>query len=366
MKIPTGPEALTTKWLNHVLHETGTIRQASVLSMISQVMGDEEGLTGSGQMVRLHLTYTHDEVEAPPTLIAKFSSPDPVLRAEFHAYELYEREVHFYHEIAHQVELRTPRCYYGALDQESGYCVLLLEDLAPVRSGGDNYALCSLQEAELAMRELARFHVSWWQSPKLASLGWLRRQPQVYQAFHDAYQQRWGSFLDQVGHSLAPPIVAIGEQFACNPGDYWSRLQGPPQTIIHNDYNLGNLLFLETPLGGLSLAVIDWQVVSLGHGLYDVALFLGRHLPPEDQRAKEMEFLKLYHTILSENGVQGYSFAQCLYDYRLFLLTDLWRAVFFIGGGKTTKAEIHAFSSVVLPRCSRALLDHQVSELLPK
>ncbi len=365
MKIPTSPKALTAKWLNDVLHETGTLKHTNVNSILTQIMGDEEGLTGSGQMARLQLIYDQNEADLPQTLIAKFSSPDPVLRAEYHSYELYEREVRFYQELAHQVELRTPFCYYSALDQESGYYILLLEDLAPIHSGGDNYALCSFEEAELAMRAIAKFHASWWESPKLAELAWLRRGPAFYQGFQDAYQQRWEPFLSRVGHMIAPPILEIGERFARNPGDYWRLLLEPPQTIIHNDYNLGNVLFLATPTGGLSLAVIDWQILSLGHGLYDVALFLGRHLSPQDRQAREMEFLRLYYNILNGNGVQGYSFEQCVHDYRLFMLTDLWRAVFFIGGGKATNAEVRAFSHVVLPRCSRAILENNVSDLLP-
>jgi len=213
MKIPMGPGELTTKWLSDALRETGTLKRARVTSFVTQIMGDEEGLTGSGQMARLQLAYDQDEANAPRTLIAKFSSPDSVLRAEFHSYELYEREVRFYQELAHQVELRTPICYYSALDRESGHCVLLLEDLAPVRSGGDNYALCSFEEADLAMRAIAKFHATWWESPKLAELTWLRRGAEFYKGFHEAYQQRWEPFLHEVGHMMASPIIDLLPNF---------------------------------------------------------------------------------------------------------------------------------------------------------
>ena len=98
--------------------------------------------------------------------------------------------------------------------------------------------------------------------------------------------------------------MAIGERFGRDPGDYYHLMLEPPQTIIHWDYNLGSLLFLEAPGDRLSLAVIDWQLVSIGRSLYDVTLFLGRHLSPEDRRAKETALLKMYHAILAENGVR--------------------------------------------------------------
>ena len=160
--------------------------------------------------------------------------------------------------------------------------------------------------------------------------------------------------------------MAIGERLGRDPGDYYRLMLEPPQTIIHWDYNLGNLLFLGAPGDRLSLAVIDWQLVSIGRGLFDVALFLGRHLSPEDRRAKDTALLKMYVAILAENGVQGYSFDQCWHDYRLFMLTDLWRAVFLIGSEHTPEAQVDSFSNFVLPGCSTALLDLNVGELLPK
>jgi hypothetical protein len=92
MKMPIGPGDLTPEWLTEALYEGRAINQVSVTSVATQIMGDEEGLTGSGQMARLHLTYDRAEADAPRSLIAKLSSPDPILRAEYHAHEVYTRE----------------------------------------------------------------------------------------------------------------------------------------------------------------------------------------------------------------------------------------------------------------------------------
>ena len=244
--------------------------------------------------------------------------------------------------------------------------MLLLEDLAPIRSGGNNYAFCSLEEAELAIAEIARFHATWWDSPRLAKLTWLRREAQFYQGLHEGYLERWTSFADRVGHTMPAAVLAIGERFGRNPGDYWHVMLEPPQTIIHWDFNLGSLLFLATSGDRLSLAVIDWQTVSIGRSMYDVAQFLGRHLSPENRQAKETALLKMYHSILVEYGVRGYSFDQCWRDYRRFMLTDLLKAVYLIGGEGMPKGEVDAFSNFVLPGCCNALLDLDVGELLPK
>ena len=206
MKIPISPTELTSEWLTEALREGGVINQASVASVATQVMGNEEGLTGTGQMLRLRVTYDRAEADAPQSLIANLSSPDPDVRAFFHSPESYGREVRFYQDLANQVALRTPHCYYSALDSETGWCVLLLEDLAPIRSGGKNYAFCSLEEADLAIAEIARFHATWCESPRLAKLPWLRREAQFYQRLHEGYQQHWTSFTDKVGDTLPEAV----------------------------------------------------------------------------------------------------------------------------------------------------------------
>jgi hypothetical protein len=56
MKIPTSPGEITSEWLTEALREGGVTNQASVSSVATQVMGDEQGLTGSGQVARLRVT----------------------------------------------------------------------------------------------------------------------------------------------------------------------------------------------------------------------------------------------------------------------------------------------------------------------
>ncbi len=94
-----------------------------------------------------------------------------------------------------------------------------------------------------------------------------------------------------------------------------------------------------------------------GRGVHDVAYFLGQSIPPAERRAKEMDFLRIYHTILIENGVRGYSFEQCFYDYRLLMLERLWQEISFVGGNMVAKEEERVYLEVLLPRISAAVID---------
>src|SRR4029079_10196445 len=103
---------------------------------------------------------------AQPALSAKFRTYGRESRASADMFRMYETETRFYEEIAPTVELRTPRRYCSARAADSTDFILLMEDLAPAQVG-DQVAGCPVAHAELAIRELAKFHATWWDSPKL-------------------------------------------------------------------------------------------------------------------------------------------------------------------------------------------------------
>jgi hypothetical protein len=80
---------------------------------------------------------------------------------------------------------------------------------------------------------------------------------------------------------------------------------------VHGDYRLDNLLF-----GGGSCKVVDWQTVSWGPAVLDVAYFIGSCLSVDDRRAHEEELVRLYHDELMAQGVSSLSWEQCWDGYR--------------------------------------------------
>jgi hypothetical protein len=80
-----------------------------------------------------------------------------------------------------------------------------------------------------------------------------------------------------------------------------------------------------------------------------------------------MGLLGRYHATLTERGVQGYSFDQCVYDYRLLMLDCLYRIVFNLGQERLPASDDWklGIANGVLPRYVAAVLDLESDELLP-
>ncbi len=73
----------------------------------------------------------------------------------------YRSEVGFYRDIASTVDVATPRCWYAAITDDSLAFTLLLDDLSP-RVPGVQAAGCTIEQARLAVANLAALHAGRW------------------------------------------------------------------------------------------------------------------------------------------------------------------------------------------------------------
>lgn len=364
LPIPQSPEELTAGWLTAALRQAGAITRASVKALEIEP-NFAAGAGFMGNLSRLSLTYDAAEDGAPARLVAKLPPPSPEARQVADAFRLFEREVRFYEQIAGTADLRTARCYYHAFDPGTRDFVLLLEDLAPARCG-DQVTGCTLAQTELAIRELAKFHATWWEHPKLSKLDWLPHlnAPFVQQSVHSSYSEGWGPFLANYGDRLSPQTVSVGERVGRHFGRILDHLSTPPLTIAHGDYRLDNLFF-STAEGGAPLAVVDWQVAYHARGSFDVGYFITGTLPPAERRAGDTKLLELYRAVLIDNGVQHYSFDELLHDYRMAILCSWVYAVIILGTLDTATERGLALFNSALERIVAAVEDWNAGELIP-
>ncbi len=359
--LPRSIEALTPDYLTDALREGGALPHGRVSAVASEPVGQGVGLLC--QLARLALTYDGAPAEAPATLIAKLPSADEQTKGMANAFGFYAKEVRFYRELASQVSLPAPACYFSALEEATGDFVLLLEDLASARIG-DQLRGCTLEEARLLLRELATLHAAWWNSPRLAELDWVPDSGSpINKAGLTLYPLAWPAFVERFGKETPPELLTIGERLGQHVNQILDRFCQGPRTLCHGDYRADNFFFAAEP-GQPPLRVIDWQIAVRAVGTYDVGYFLTQSVEVPLRRAHELELLGLYYRTLREGGVQGYSFGDLITDYR-------WTALFcfaypVMGGGLADLANERgvALARAMLQRSAAAILDWQAGELI--
>ncbi|MDP9235978.1 MAG: ecdysteroid 22-kinase family protein [Chloroflexota bacterium] len=363
MTIPAGPEALTAEWLTDALRSTGVLKSARVTSFEPEIIGEGSGFIG--QLARVKLHYDTPELGAPASLIAKFPAASPAGREIGNLFDFYRREIRFYEDIAAEVELTTPARHYSASNLDTGEHILLLEDLAPARVG-DHLEGCTIAEAELAVRSIAEFHATWWESPRLEEIAdWMPVvDAPVHQSAEASYQQAWAPFVENFGAGMSPEIRKTAEAIASNVIKLQSSIADRPHTIVHGDYRMDNLFF-GTPEGGADFTVADWQIACRGRGIFDVAYLLCGGLDPEPRAANEERLVRLYHDTLVKNGVKGYSFEQCWTEYRRMALYVLVYVVISLGTLDFANERGLALMKVWLKRSAAAIEHLKSAELMP-
>ncbi len=303
------PEDVGAPWLTAVLRDAGVIGARCVVDVHAEPVG-------TGQMadsVRLRLTYDAPAPGAPDSVVGKFTPADETSRATALALRTSEVEVRFYQEVAASVRVRTPRCYFAAVDTASAAFALVLEDMAPARQG-DQMAGCSVDDADLALAELARLHSPRWGDPALERLEWLDRGGIGGDGGGELLALLFDGFVERYGAELDDDVIEAGRFLFPRIGSYLRPRPGP-RTVQHADYRLDNLLF-GTDGSDPTVTVVDWQTVTLGPGPADVSYFLGAGMAPEQRLAHEEGLLREYHARLVSGGVTGYSWDDCLTEYR--------------------------------------------------
>jgi len=306
-QVPSG-ESITASWLTGVLHDAGH-PEARVRSFTATQIG-----TGQiGKCVRFTLDVDGDST-APRSLVGKFPSDDPVSRATGVMLKNYVKEVSFYRQMQARVSISTPRCYYARIDGEGPHFALLLEDLAPARQG-DQLLGCSAEVARAAVLELVGLHAPSWCDASLRGVEWLG-EPDAAGAenLRALYRAHLPGFLDRYGAALAADeravIAAVGE----SSGEPFGGLPAP-FSLIHIDYRLDNLL-IDERVRPPRVSVVDWQSITLGRPLGDVAYFLGAGMAPDARRVAERDIVRAYYTALRARGIDGYDWHACWDDYR--------------------------------------------------
>jgi thiamine kinase-like enzyme len=317
---------------------------------------------GTGQMSESHrisLIYESSERVGPARIVIKLAASDPTSRATGVGLGIYAREVRFYRELAPRIGGPLATCIFARYDETEGWFTLVLEDAAPAVPG-DQIAGCTVEQARLAMRELARLHAPVFGDRALAASDWLNQPTPVNQAL---VSQLLPGFLDRYGDRIAPEHRVLCERFVASL-DAWLAERRPPLGLVHGDFRLDNLLFGE-PGSPRPLTVVDWQTVGWGGAMTDAAYFLGGGLQIEDRRLNEQELFHAYHEALLAHGVQEIAWEECWAEYRRHAFAGVLMAIVASMIVERTERGDEMFMTM-LARHGDHALDLAADELLPR
>ena len=299
LTIPKTPADMTAEWLTAALRETKTITGAKVASF--DVEPDIAAGSGfMGQLARVALRYDAPEPGAPASLIAKFPMYDPENRGIADLFRMYETETRFYEEIARQRRAADA----APLLQRAR---LRLHGLHPAHGGpragarrrpGRRLRARSRRTGDPRAGEVPRDLVGE-PAARRAGLGVGVQQSRCARRPRRARTRRRGGHSRRCGARRCRRRCwrwARSSTTRCRSCSTASR--SVRSTITHGDYRLDNLFFA-TPEGGDPLAVVDWQIISLGmRPLRCGVLHGGRACRRRTAGRCEMDLLHMYHDML--------------------------------------------------------------------
>lgn len=332
-------DEISDRWLGEVLGSTD-------LALISTTR------IGTGQMSHSHRVCFQGPLGSG-SVVVKTASDDANSRATGVGMGAYYREVAFYAN-ASNFQGPLPSCHLAVYDEAEGWFTLVLEDIAEATQG-DQIRGCSQHDARLAIQALAQMQAPVFDDPAVGARDYLNLPNPLDQKLLSALLP---IFLDRYGDDVTEEHAEVCRTFVAVL-DAWAADRRPPMGLMHGDFRLDNLLFTAD-----SCTVVDWQTVSWGPAMRDVAYFLGSGLTVEDRRTFERDLLRYYFDELVRGGVRNFTWEQCWEEYRRQSFACL---VLIIAAGvaveRTDRGD--AMFMTVLARACQQILDLDAVDLLP-
>src|SRR3954452_19537455 len=208
--LPTDIAELTPDYLTKALRYGGPLPNGSVRTVEASPLG--AGIGFVGQLARLTMTYDGDSGGLPSAMVAKFPIVDPVAQYLARMFGFYRTEAGCYQQASSiGLGVPTPVTYLSEVSDDGAATLILMEDLSDARMA-DQVVGADLADARAVIDAAAQLHATWWESPRLDELTWLRplNNP-AYMGAGDQYVQAWPRFAEMFADAPAAAL-AVGER----------------------------------------------------------------------------------------------------------------------------------------------------------
>jgi hypothetical protein len=279
-----------------------------------------ELLPEQGRASHCHRVWLSGEASAAGSVVVKRSLEDPTYLTRRLGLGTYRLEVDFYLLIAPRLGDLVPTCHHADADDETGHFTIVLEDLAPARSGSSGEGVDD--DVLTAVEGLARLHASYWGDDSVTQVTGRCKVPGMLDQREVGEAQRGFArhLLEakQASHPLPEIIVEATHAVIDNHARLMERMRTRPLTCTHGDAHLPQMMF-PSERGG-RFAIIDFQTPHYGSGAADLsALLLTSGLSADKRALLLAPMLDRYHEGLVRAGVEEYDRQALDSDYRLML-----------------------------------------------
>lgn len=217
-------------------------------------------------------------------------------------------EARCYHFLTEKMIVPTTKCYYADWDDNgSGEGIIILEDMT---DKGGRFATSSdvnsLDDLELAMRDIARLHGGLWDSPLISEQAapWLPTSMKV-PVDYDQLRIMWRWLPQNLENpefrAIAPKRFLDKPEILHTAYDNLTAFElasTDPYCVILGDCHQGNTYVL--PSGERQW--LDFQLVRRGRPWRDLTYFLIGMMSIEDRRSHHKDLLAIYREELIKTG----------------------------------------------------------------
>lgn len=207
-------------------------------------------------------------------------------------YGLFYREASFYSSMADAIREHTPICYYASVEES----LIIMEDRGVAVVGDQIYGYTA-EEAFDVISAIIPLHEFWLNKQPECFLPQVN-DPQITDVLPEMLTHVWGvtrhvlnseksAIVDSIINDLIANIKPIADELSVH------------STIIHGDLRMENLLFHGAKLD----AIIDWQLLSIGSPMVDVAYFLVQSGCKDERQQVEAKIIASYAEKFSHSGM---------------------------------------------------------------
>jgi Phosphotransferase enzyme family len=262
---------------------------------------------------------------------------------------LCEHEVHFYRDIAGQLEC-APTALATQWHPGTGRSTLMLPDL-----GRDGYEFLELSDvitgdqAALAIEAMAGLHRTFWRDRRIDRTGEYLPENSFSRFGMPLLCRLLGKAPQAIAEHLPTGFLGDLDVLRTHAQEMNFVFNSFDQTLLHNDSHQGNVAY-----GSDKAMLVDWQVCCRGSALKDFAYFMSC-IDSNVRRAQERDLLNLYLDMVSAGDGPVVPWDEAWTAYRILAITG------FIAAATTTlfgdRLQNAGNAAVSLQRSVSSLID---------